>query len=357
MLVGFFALLSALPTRRQRLNCAQAEYEGREYENRPTGFFVLIIAAILIFVAGFRFYVGSDFGAYYKNYDGNFDSFFQSLIHYEEPGIRFIAWLSRLAWDDGGAVIFLAAAVTISAFIIQIYRHSKLFPVCIMLFIFIGAWHGCFNGVRQYLAAAVLIMGHRYILEKRFWLYALFVFLASLFHTTALIMILPYFLMNREINIKNMLIIIVGTIIIRYSYDTIYNLVGFYKGHEVTLNQYATSTVNILRIAVAFAPLIVYAVFCDKKGLSQEETFYINGIILNAFALFATMNSTYLARASIYTEIFPVVGYGFLLCRIREKRLRNVIIAIVLICFAAYWWYSIFISSALNNFQWIWNRT
>ena len=37
-----------------------------------------------------------------------------------------------------------------------------------MLYIFIGAWHGSFNGMRQYLAAAILFSGHRFIKERKF---------------------------------------------------------------------------------------------------------------------------------------------------------------------------------------------
>lgn len=349
--------MSQLPTRKEEAERSLCEIEGREYVRKPTVYFAVLIGILLILVAGLRWRVGTDYGGYMANYEGYAKNIWKALIGYKEPGICVVANIGKLIYDDYATYIFLCSVFTIGAFVMQIYKYSKMYPVCIMLFLFIGTWHGSFNGVRQYLAAAVLILGHRFIIDKKFVKYALIVFIASLFHTSALVMILPYFLLNRKISFKNMLIIVIGTIIIRYSYDFVFDLVGLYKGHEVSMSSYTTNSVNILRIGVAYAPLLVFLVFGDKKDLSKEETFYINGIILNAFAMFATMNSTYLARAGIYTEIFPVIGYGYLLGRIKDNRLRNIIVAVVLILFAAYWWYSISISPDLKTFKWIWNRT
>ena len=354
-----FALAILLAWLAQRFGRPSSESErlqgGRTVV--PNGFFALLCALLLILVAGLRWQVGTDYGAYRINYTAYANHVWTALIRYQEPGINLIAWISRLLYDDYATMLFLAAALTVGLFVGTSKRYSLDFPFAIAIYLMVGAWHGCFNGVRQYLAAAVLFAGHRYMLERKFWRYALVVFVASLFHTTALVMILPYFFMTRKPDWKQFLVMLLGVILIRYSYDAIFDLVGFYKGHDIVIDEYVTNEVNPLRIAVAFAPVVVYLFFTDKRSMGKADYFYINGILLNAFALFATMNSTYLARACIYTESYLIIGYGYLVRLIKDKRVRWLALFFICILYWFYWWYSISESGSLNHFQWIWNRS
>lgn len=354
--VVVFSFAAQAPTKKQKAQIELAQENGKTFEIQPNWILVTLLAAILIFVAGVRYNVGADYGAYYKNYDGSLKALWQATKGYEEPGIYLIATIARLFYDNGIAVVFLAAAVTISCYIIAIRKYSPVFALSMILYLFVGAWHGCFNGVRQYLAAALLILGHRYILERKFWRYLLTVFCASLFHISVWVMILPYFFLTRKTDFKLLLLMALGSVVLLLSYDAIFDFIGFYKGQEVVMNEYATSGVNFLRILVAYAPLVFYWLFCQKKDLSREESFYINGIMMNAFGLLIAMNSTYLARISIYTEIYPIIGYGFLLRRIRDKRLSNIVLGIIILLYAVYWWYEISHSSTLSTFRWIWNK-
>lgn len=351
-----FSFAAQSPTKKQKQQMELEQSDGKTIEIRPNPILVLLLTAILIVVAGLRYDVGSDYGAYYKNYDGSLDILWRAIKGYREPGIYLIATVSRFFYDNGISVVFSAAAITIACYVLKIRRHSPMFALSMVLYLFVGAWHGCFNGVRQYLAAAMLILGHRYILERKFWLYTLFVFLASLFHISAWVMILPCFILNRRTDFKLLLLMALGSVVLLFSYDAIFDFIGFYKGQEVVMNEYATNEVNFLRILVAYAPLIFYWLFCQKKDLSKEESFYINGIMMNAFGLLIAMNSTYLARISIYTEMYPIIGYGFLLRRIRDKRLSNIVLGIIILLYATYWWYEVSHSSALSTFRWIWNK-
>ncbi|MDD3401314.1 MAG: EpsG family protein [Eubacteriales bacterium] len=356
VLVGFFAFMSTLPTRKQEAERALCQEEGREYVRKPTIYFVVLITAVLVFVAGFRYYVGSDYGAYYKVFSGSFNTFIHHLVTYDEPGIHLVAFVAKIFWNDGAAVIFASSFITIVLYVIQIYKHSTMFALSILLYIFLGAWATSFNAVRQYLAAAVLLMGHRYILDRKFWKYLLFVFLASLFHISALVMIVPYFILTRKLDFKQVILLVAASLILRYSYDFIFELVGVYKGGAFAVEGYMKGTVNILRIAVAYAPLLVYMLMADKNNMTKEENFYMNCILFNAFVMFATMNSAYLARMADYSSATVIIGYSFLMNRIKDGRLRRIVIFAVLLLFAAFWWYQISISPDLKTFKWIWDR-
>ena len=59
-----------------------------------TRFFFSLAVIILIFVAGFRYYVGADYGSYYGEYLRFANSFWESLKNFDEPGYGLIALIN-----------------------------------------------------------------------------------------------------------------------------------------------------------------------------------------------------------------------------------------------------------------------
>ncbi|HPF53692.1 MAG TPA: EpsG family protein [Eubacteriales bacterium] len=347
-------VLAYLAQERGEVTGALIKLEDGNTRHRPDRLFVILASLVLIFVAGCRYYVGTDFGYYYKDIVGGFSAFWRHLWAYKEPGIWLVGAVGRLFADNGGSVIFMASLFTVGLYMIQIYKHANMYLVSMLLFMFLGTWDGSFNGVRQYMAAAVLFAGHRFILERKFIKYLIVVFLASLCHTSALIMIPVYFIFLRKLDGWQLLIMAVGAVAIRFSYDLVFSAVGFLKGQEVVMNDYSTNSVNILRIIVNMVPVGVYLLFCEKKNLTREESFYLTGIILNGFVYVATMQSTYLARAGIYTDSFAILGYGYLFKLIKNEKTRTFLMIAAMVLFFVYWRYAIVHSTALNDFKWIW---
>ena len=96
-----------------------------------------------------------------------------------------------------------------------------------LLYIFLGCWHGAFNGIRQYLAAAIIFSGVNFIKERKFWKYALIVFIAFLFHSSAILMIFPYFIANNKVSLSNILFLITASIVILFSFSEVLQFTGF----------------------------------------------------------------------------------------------------------------------------------
>ena len=223
--------------------------------------FYVLAAAVLIFVAGFRYYVGADFANYFKTYEYRASIFFETLKSLDEPGYFFLCWLVVLFKGNGVTVIFISAAITVILFMRTIYKNTNCLFTAILLFIFIGCWHGSFNGIRQYLAAAIIFAGIRYLKERKFWKYALVVFIAFLFHASAIVMIFAYFIAYNRIDFKNIVILIIGCIIVLASFDRILSFAGFVLDQEfqdswLVGDTYITRSVNIFRVLVAISPAI-----------------------------------------------------------------------------------------------------
>ncbi len=318
-----------------------------------TKFFFVLTAITLIFVAGLRYKVGSDYSAYYKGFDRFAEEFWERFLELNEPGIRFIAKLVTFFGGNAAAFIFICAFITIVLFLSTIYKNTDMLLFATLLYVFLGCWHGCFNGMRQYLAAAIIFAGIKFIKERKFWKYALIVFIAFLFHASAIIMLFPYFIVYNKVNFKNIILLIIISIFILFSFSELLDLAGFILRDELSEeSKYITTTVNTFRILVAIAPAAFFLFTYSGRPISKDQRFWLNFLIINGVTMFATSNSTYFARMGIYTAPFSTLGIAELIkgLKPREKRIFPIII---IIAFFLFWLYSLKKSVALNDFKWI----
>jgi hypothetical protein len=78
--------------------------------------FFVLVAAILIFVSGFRYYVGTDYSGYLKGFERFASTFWTNLKELDEPGIKFIAKIVTMIGGNATAFIFVCAFITVALF-------------------------------------------------------------------------------------------------------------------------------------------------------------------------------------------------------------------------------------------------
>lgn len=317
--------------------------------------FVIMTATILICVAGLRWRVGTDYWQYMYSYQDYISISWAQLWNFNEPGIIIIAKISSLISNDYTLMFFLSSFITVGLTVKTLSKYSSMFSLSILLYIFIGSWHGSFNGIRQYLASSIIFAGHSLIINRKPLKYFALVILASLFHTTALLMIFLYFIPLEKLKMRHIIILMFSSIILVYSYDYILNTVGMLKGNPIVVNEYITREVSRFRIMVRFAPLMIYFLFTNRFPLKKEDSFYLNILFINAALSFITSNSAYLARFVIYTNIFSTLSYPKLL-NFNDKRVALLLKIIIIFFYFIYWYIEITQSQNLKNFQWIFNR-
>lgn len=323
-------------------------------EQKNNRFLVIMLFLILGFVAAFRYGVGTDFYAYYKttNWSKNFDR-----QNYGNPGFTLFSIVC--SWIFGGingSITIGAAIVTVFIFVFTIAKNTNNLFVSIMLFIFTGIFTGMFNGVRQYLATAVLFAGHRFIIDKKPIKWLIVVLIASSIHITSILMFLFYFVCNLKCTWKLVFIYLVIAIILLFSYEPLFNLVGALNQDEAnTSDVYMSSSVNILRVAVQCVP-IVMLFFLDKEKLNEDKQtrFLFNICLLNAAIAIAAINSAYLSRFCIYTSCFQILMYPKIFEKM-EKNNRFWFTLLLLIFYAIFWGYEVMNSTSIATFKWIFN--
>ena len=319
-----------------------------------------VMAAIPILVAGLRFQVGTDYGGYYLRWEDVYaNRFWSSLISLDEPGFRFIAYITqRLGAKTGAMAMFLASLITIGLGYWTVYRNVQHLFLPSVLFLFLGNWIASFNAVRQCLAASIVFAGYPFLRDKKLWKYAAMVALAYLFHRSSILMIVPFFFLHRRVDWKSITLVMLGTIVLLNSYERLFRLTGIVLEEEIdleNLSTYSYSMVNRLRILTNVAPaaFFLYVHFSTGKKYMFSD-FFLNILILNASISVAAMNSPLFSRYSLY--IFPFMPLA--LSDMTEKtpmKIRKPIVVIMIFLYAFFVIYECNKSFALNHFQWIWN--
>jgi transmembrane protein EpsG len=331
-----------------------------EPRSRHTGtatLWALVSGSILVAVAALRWHVGTDYPTYAGLYAGYKAEPWGEYSLFSEPGIRILAKIASWIHDDSAVMFALASLVTVGLSVRTIYRRSPMFALSVLLYIIMGAWQGSFNGVREYLACAIIFAGHRYVIDRKFTKYMLIVILATLFHVSALAMILLWFVPLKRLGALRSagLMIVAALGLTMYSYAM--SVMSLFKGQmAVTANSFLTQQVNPLRVAFAFVPLVLYISLTRRDRLEPQDYFYVNMGFINAAVMIAGANSVYLTRFAIYTSIFTILLIPRLL-NMRDRRLAGISGVVLVSVFWAFWYMDTTkVGASLADFNWIFNR-
>ena len=316
------------------------------------GIFYPLLFFIFVFVGGFRYYVGTDYGWYYKHYVFEWDEITEAFKAFDEPGLKLLSYIARNIWEDGVAVIFLACLITT---ILVFYGISKFdnndITVMLLLYILIAGWTFAFNGVRQGIAAAIIFGFARVSKNKWIFKYVLICFIAFLFHKSALMMIPVFLLSHRRFDKKQLAFLIIAAVVVPLFFDFAFDFMGA-DTTDVDALEYIERGINPIRVAVAFAPAILLFFVDDRYDFFEKNGFAINMMMFNAILTLTTMNSAYLHRFTEYTSMFLMVYYPAVFKAI-SKNLRPFIILIVLVLYFFYFRYEL--TNGVEEVIWQWS--
>jgi transmembrane protein EpsG len=312
---------------------------------------VWLVFLCFAFVAAFRYGVGVDFFSYYSN---KWALKFKKE-QYDDPGFTLLAIISdTLFFGKEGSLTIIAAIITTALFIFTIAKRSENFCMGCLLFVFVGCFTGMFNGVRQFLAAAILFAGYPFVVEKKFWKWTIVVALATSIHFTAILMFFIYFIGNLKCNGRLVTCYFLTAIVLLYLYEPLFNLVGALKQEEInTSSAYMTTRVNALRVIVQCAPLIMF-LFINKEKINDDPDcrFLFNVCLFNAALAVAAMNSAYLSRFYIYTSTFQILMYPKLFSKATKEN-SLILTSFLMVFYFVYWLYGVHIDSSVNHFRWL----
>jgi transmembrane protein EpsG len=165
--------------------------------------YILIGMLILIVVAGFR---SSSVGTDTNNYVYIFKSINIYNIGKGSTSLEYLyVILNKIAYlfsEDYISLLISIAIITIYFDIKVISKLSDNLWLSIFLYITLGGYVFFFNGARQAIAVAIFGMAILQIINKNLKWYIFWVFIAALFHKTAILMFPFYFFNFKKFSLK-----------------------------------------------------------------------------------------------------------------------------------------------------------
>ena len=192
------------------------------------------------------------------------------------------------------------------------------------------------------------------ILKNKTLLYILIVCILSTIHQSALILIPMYFIAQGEPwNKRTMLFIgcIVLAMIFTTKFTNLLTDVVEQTDYASSVNEFKATDdgTNIIRILVELIPVILAFVYRDKikDKLTPIIKLSINmSLIASGFYIISKIvnSGILLGRLPIYFSIYNLILLPWLLNNIFEKKEKNLIYYIMIVCYFAFFYYQMIIA-------------
>lgn len=303
--------------------------------------FDFVLITIMIFICGFRKNVGTDFLLYSRMYNNI------SIFPRVEIGFKYlINFMSGMGLSSFW-FFFLTSSLTILIVYYIIKKISDKPSESLFLFITLGYFSLQFNIIRQCLAIAVSLYSIKFIIKKDFFKYFVCILMASLFHTTALIMFPFYFISKINISKKRCVEILIILFIVSLMYNQIICLiVRYFPTYEVylTINNYTYDAAGVGSYLIILFNLLLFSVILINKSklvkYNKNNNIYINMILFSFFYYFLSLNNTVMIRPGYYLSI----SFIFILpdlYQVNKKKLNDKNSIIFVVIFIIYYLFHI----------------
>lgn len=190
-----------------------------EQNNTSEKFFsIIMFLALFVVLATQSTSEMNDVRAYkilYEEYaDWSFERFFIECDKMKDPVYYCVGLIfSKLGFSFKTFKILINLFFIYSVAKVTLTYSSKV-PLSIMVFISLGLYEFSYTGLRQVIAMSILLFAYKYMREKKLLKFIGIVLLATLFHSTAIIFLIAYFVYNLKRNLISIAIMLSGGIFV-----------------------------------------------------------------------------------------------------------------------------------------------
>lgn len=261
-----------------------------------------------------------------------------------------IALLKALGVRTYQTFFLVIAAIQLLCMVYTFRRYSADIWTCIFLFVASTdyiSW--MFNGLRQFLAATIIFAAFGLMVKKKHVLFCIVVYLASLIHGSALLMIpLAVIMHGPALNRKTMLMILGVAAVIPFidRFTPLLNdLLADTQYSGITTDEIWTTDdgTNIIRVLVYSVPALL-ALFGRRYVVRANDpvmNLCVNGamITMAIYLVSSVTSGIYIGRLPIYTTLHGYMALPWLIDQIFEKDTARLIKLLMTVCYIGFYYY------------------
>ncbi|MDR6878642.1 EpsG family protein [Bacillus sp. 3255] len=304
---------------------------------KPNKWLTVIVMATFALVAGLRNNIG-DTVFYIHSYRIT-DFTWEAVKAEKDIGFGILQMILKSYTDNPQLLIFITALVTNVLIIYVFYKYSRLFELSVYVYITSGLYIVSMNGVRQFLASAIVFAATKYLFEGNWKKYFLIVAFASLFHGSALILIPVYFIVRRKAWTSSTIVLLAMAVILIMGYSVLSDafFTAIADTHYSEYQNFQEGGASLIRVAIGAVPLIFAYLGRNKlRELFPFGDYVVNMSLLNFVVMAIATQNWIFARFTIYFGLYNVLLMSWvisLFVRREQKFMYYAILGFYLIYF------------------------
>lgn len=305
----------------------------------PNKLMKLGVVLVLVLVSGLRNNIGDTYFYKYAFEIGDFS--WSSVLENKEPGFIILQMFLKQISADPQILIFVTALITNLLIVITLYKYSRLIELSIYVFITSGIFTVSMNGIRQSLAASIIFLATKYLLDGSTKKYFITVLFASTIHQSAFILLPIYFIVRREAWTKITFLLLTSSVFIVIGFNQFTELLFSVldSSNYGNYSDFQEGGASFVRVAVNCAPLIL--AFLGRKKLHElwpKSDYIVNmSIISTLFMIISTQNWIF-ARFNIYFGLYNLILISWLVMLFKDNS-KKFIYYSILIFYLIYYFY------------------
>ena len=329
--------------------------------NRDTQTFFFIVGVVIFaYVTGQRFAFGDTlfYMSSFENANTTVSDVLSNFKLGEEQLFLLIkVFIKQYISTEPRVFIEIVSFITIVPILYFYFNYTGDLKFAFLLFVLSGCWEHSINGLRQYLACAIMLMALSLLYKRKWYLYIPIAILVAQIHTSAYIFIVVYFIADKPAWGKfTKVLLVIGLFLL-----VTYPVTGSFMNNLFVENtdygeKYNTSdftnNVNMFRLAVMSVPVVVS--FINRKNMIGKYKYYdvvFNMSLLCAMCTLIGMFSAVYARLNLYFELFNVILLVWNVNdMIKQEKYKWIKFACIC-CFIAYFIYQMIFTYHLNWYE------
>jgi len=305
-------------------------------KNKKNLFLLVVMFLILALISGLRgINVGTDTRGYidiFNNIAQNFQ--FEKKFDYSVEPLFAILNGVVSSLNGSSQSLIMITSIIINFFVVKgILEHSK--DKFFSLFLYIGLYHyyQTFNGIRQYIAISLIFFSYKYVKSREFNKFILMNLIAVGFHITALLFIPFYFIYNKNISLKSLILFTVLIFIFITSFNEILEIVFTYFPEYQVYEGLIVQDSGGIRDIVLSSIFIGFGLVCGDLKSTNHIYLTMIAIVYFAFSILGLFyDANLMMRLGWYFSIFMTIYIPNTLNYVYNYKLRRLLKYIILCC-------------------------
>ena len=318
-------------------------YKNEKYKN----LYLILLWAALVFITAFRtlsFYTEAYYKFYKMNANKELWGLFQNVFQQngKDPFYHFCGSLAAHMGISFRGWLVIVSVVYYTGFIYVVKRFSHLPFISVFGLTALGYVFFTMTGIRQTLAMGFTFFAFVKAYDKKFISFLLFTLLGALFHSSALIFLIAYFLIHRKIGVLQ-IVLVIGAIAIALLFPNAINTIVKRLAWNEDLAAYADTTTGlsifgyVIQLMLAAGAIFIAPKYCmeDKEGIALMNMLVL-GLVFQSFVI----RIDNIFRLSMYFSVYGVILVSNALTKQKETRSHVIAYSVVSVAFIAYMLYS-----------------